>query len=141
MRDPGGFTTEDIPTSNWTVALNFKLPIWDGGAGSAAVRAARYQAEQARYEFTRAKRSARARIVNLTNQLDVSFLRLDIIRQQIDLAGERMNIAEGRFVDGRISESTLLESKIFVAETRHSYLDEMKTYLLNRIELDSQYLD
>ena len=141
QRDPGGFTSEDIPTSNWTVALNFKLPLWDGGAGSAAVRAAHYQAEQARYEFTRAKRSARARIVNLVNQLDVSFQRLDIIRQQIDLAGERLSIAEGRFTDGRISESTLLESNIFVAETRHRYLEELKQYLLNRIDLESQYLD
>jgi len=141
LHDPGGFTTEDIPTSNWTVALNFKLPIWDGGAGSAAVRAAQYQAEQARYEFTRAKRSARARIVNLVNQLDVSFQRLDIIRQQIDLTEERLSIAEGRFTDGRISESTLLESRIFVRETRHRYLEELKQYLLNRIDLESQYLD
>ena len=141
LRDPGGFTTEDIPTSNWTVALNFKLPIWDGGAGNAAVRAARYQAEQARYEFTRTKRSARAKIVNLVNQIDVSFQRLDIIRQQIDLAGERLSIAEGRFTDGRISESTLLESKVFLLDTRNNYLEELKKYLLNRIDLESQYLN
>lgn len=141
LRDPGGFTSEDIPTSNWTVALNFRLPIWDGGAGNAAVRAARYQAEQARYEFTRAKRSARARIVNLVNQLDVSYQRLDIIRQQIDLAGTRLGIADERFAAGRISESTRLESKIFLLDTRHRYLEELKNYLLNRIDLESQYLD
>jgi len=140
-RDPGGFTSDDIPTSNWTIALNFKLPLWDGGAGSAAVQAARYQAEQARYEFTRAKRSARAAIVNLVNQLDVSYQRLDIIRQQIDLAEERLSIAEGRFEEGRISESTLLESRIFLLETREGYFAELKKYLLNRIDLESQYLD
>jgi outer membrane protein TolC len=136
-----GSTEGDYSTNSWTVALNFKLPIWDGGAGSAAVQAARYQAEQARYEFTRAKRSARSRIVNLVNQLDVSYQRLDIIRQQIDLATERLSIAEGRFDDGRISESTLLESKIFMLDTRHRYLEELKKYLLNRIDLESQYLD
>ena len=107
---------------------------------SAAVRAAKYQAEQARYEFIRAQRSAQAKIVNLINQLDVSFQRLDIIRRQIDLARERLVIAEGRHADGRISTLTLLESEIFLLETRDTYLEELKKYLLNRIELESQYL-
>ena len=51
-----------------------------------------------------------------------------------------MSIANRRFADGRISEATLLESKVFLAETRNRYLEELKTYLLNRIELESQYL-
>ena len=140
LHNKGGFTEEDIATSNWTVALQFRLPLWDGGAGSAAVRAAKYQAEQARYEFIRAQRSAQAKIVNLINQLDVSFQRLDIIRRQIDLARERLVIAEGRHADGRISTLTLLESEIFLLETRDTYLEELKKYLLNRIELESQYL-
>jgi outer membrane protein TolC len=140
LRDQGGVIQEDIPTSNWTVGLQFRLPLWDGGAGSAAVRAARYKAEQARYEFTRAQRSAQAKIVNLINQLDVSFQRLDIIRKQIGLAENRLAIAEGRHADGRISRLTLLEAEVFLLETRDRYFEELKKYLLNRIELDSQYL-
>ena len=136
----GGYREEDISTNSWTVALQFRLPLWDGGAGSAAVRAARYQAEQARYEFTRAQRSARANIVNLINQLDVSHQRLDIIRKQIGLAEERLAIAHERHADGGISKLTLLESEIFLLQTRDRYLDELKKYLLNRIELDSQFL-
>lgn len=136
-----GSTSGDYGTNSWTVALNFRLPLWDGGAGSAAVRAARYQAEQARYEFTRAQRSARATIVNLVNQLEVSHQRLDIMRQQVDLARERLSIADERFADGRISESERLESKIFLLETRQNYLNELQKYLANRIDLESQYLD
>lgn len=135
----GGSTEENVSTDSWTVALQFKLPLWDGGAGSAAVRASRYQAEQANYEFTRAQRSARATIVNLINKLDVSYQRLDIIRKQIGLAEERLEIAKGRFDDGRISQLTLLESEIFLRETKDRYLEELKQYLLNRIELESQY--
>jgi outer membrane protein TolC len=136
----GGSIEENVSTDSWTVALQFKLPLWDGGAGSAAVRASRYQAEQANYEFTRAQRSARATIVNLVNKLDVSYQRLDIIRKQIGLAEERLEIAKGRFNDGRISQLTLLESEIFLRETKDRYLEELKQYLLNRIELESQYI-
>lgn len=136
----GGLTNEDIPTNSWTIGVKFRLPLWDGGAGSAAIRASRYQAEQARYEFTRAQRSAQAKIVNLINQLDVSYQRLDIIRKQIGLAKDRLAIAKGRFEDGRISMLTLLESRVFLIEVRDRYLDELRKYLINRIELDSQYL-
>jgi outer membrane protein TolC len=137
----GGNTQEDINTNAWTLAVEFKLPLWDGGAGGAAVRAAQYQSEQARYEFTRAQRSAQATIVNLINQLDVSYQRVGIIRKQIELAKNRLDIAGERFEAGRISELTLLESKIFLLETRDRYLEEMRQYLLNRIDLESQYLD
>ena len=136
----GGSIEEDVSTDSWTVALQFRLPLWDGGAGSAAVRAARYQAEQANYEFTRAQRSARATVVNLVDELNVSYQRLGIIRKQIGLAGERLEIAQGRFADGRISKLTLLESEIFLLETKDRYLEELKKYLLDRIELESQYI-
>jgi outer membrane protein TolC len=135
-----GTTDQAVSTNSWTVGLEFRLPLWDGGAGSAAVRAARYQAEQARYEYTRAERTARSQIVTLINQLDVSYRRLDIIRKQIELAEERLAIARERHADGRISRLTLLDSEIFLLETRDRYLEELKTYLLNRIDLESQYL-
>lgn len=132
-------TDENINTSGWSVSLDFRLPVWDGGAGSAAVRAAHYEAEQARYEFTRAQRAARAGIVNLINQIDVSYQRLDIIAKQIELAANRLRIAEDRHADGQISMMALLESRIFLLETRDKYLDELKKYLVNRIELQSQF--
>ena len=137
----GGLQEEDINTNAWTLAIEFKLPLWDGGAGKASVQAAQYQAEQARYELTRAQRSARATIVNLINQLDVSYQRMGIIKKQIELAENRLEIAKGRYDDGRISELTLLETRVSLLETRDKYLEEMKAYFLNRIDLESQYLD
>lgn len=146
VRDTSGniiesVTTESLSPSStgWTVGLEFRFPIWDGGAGSAAVKAARFESEKARYEFTRAKRSARATIINLLNELDVSYQRLGIIGKQIDLASNRFDIAKDREADGQISRLTLLDSRIFYLETRQKYLEELKKYLLNRIELDSQF--
>jgi outer membrane protein TolC len=134
-----GTTKEAIRTNGWTVSLDFRLPIWDGGAAGATIKASQYQAEQARYEFTRAQRSARAQIVNLINQLSVSHQRMAIKRQQIDLAKSRLEIAESRFADGQISELTLLESRVFYLDSRYNYIEELKTYLLNKIELDGKF--
>lgn len=131
---------DDINTTGWSVALEFRLPIWDGGAGNAAVKAARFESERARYEFTRARRSARATILNLLNELDVSQQRLGIIKRQTELAANRLDIAKEREADGQISRLTFLDSRIFYLETRQKYLEELKKYLLNRIELDSQFI-
>ena len=135
-----GSDEENINTTGWTVSLDVSLPIWDGGAGSAAVKAAKFEAERARYEYTRARRSARAQILSLINQLDVSHQRLGIIRKQIELAHNRLSIAESRFQDGQISMLTLLETKISYLESKDLYLEELKAYLLNRIELQGKFV-
>ncbi|MDZ4723636.1 MAG: TolC family protein [candidate division Zixibacteria bacterium] len=134
-----GVFNNDIKTSSYGISLNFKLPVFDGGSGSAAVKASRFQADQARLEYQRAQKTARAAIINLVNQIDVSYRRLEIFRKQIDLAQNRLSIAKGRYEDGQISEITYLGSKIFHLEARDKYLDELKTYLINRIDLESKF--
>jgi len=130
----------DIDTKGWGVSLNFSYPIWDGGSSGAAVKAARIRADQARLEYNQEKQNTRTEIFNLMNQLDVGYRRLGIMKKQIDLAFDRLKIAESRMADGQISEITYLESKIFHLETKTQYLDELKKYLLNRIELESKFL-
>ncbi|MEW5993146.1 MAG: TolC family protein [Candidatus Zixiibacteriota bacterium] len=129
----------DIETNSWQVSLNFTYPIWDGGASSAAVQAARLAEEQKRIEFERVKRSARAEIINLINRLDVSYRKLEVLDQQVDLAGNRLDIAKFRFDDGQISEVKYLESKVDYLEARDKYLEELKNYLLDRITLEGKY--
>lgn len=126
-------------TNSWGISLNFTYPLWDGGASRASVNAADHQAEQARLEFEKAKKTARAEIINAVNRLDVSFQRLEIVEKQIGLALNRLNIADERFADGQISELTWLESKVFYLETKDRYLEELKNYLVKRIELEHKY--
>jgi outer membrane protein TolC len=132
---------DNIKTQGWTLMLQVRYPLWDGGAGAAAVKAARFEAEQARLEWESEQRDARNAINNLVNQLDVSYRRLGIIHKQIDLAKENLDIARGRYEDGSISELTYLESEIFLLETKDKYLDELKMYLTNQTELQATFLD
>jgi len=129
----------DINTNSWGISLNFSYPIWDGGASSSAVQAARLEAEQSRLEYVAAEKSARAEIINLVNRLNVAYRRLGIVQQQIELAENRLNIAQSRLDDGQISELTFLESRISYFEIRDKYLEELKDYLLNKTELQGSF--
>ncbi len=131
---------DDINTQGWGLLLRVRIPVWDGGAGRAAVKAARFQSEQARLEYEQKLKNARAEIVNQLNDLDVSYRRLDIVRRQIELAANRLSIAESRYKDGQISEIKFLESRIFRWEQRDRYLEELDRYLGLRIDLEHRFL-
>jgi len=134
-----GMEDDNIKANSWEVSLNFTYPVWDGGASGAAVKAARLSEEKARIECERTKRSARAEIVNLINRLDVSFRKLGLLNQQIELAKSKLDIAKFRLDDGQISMIIYLESKIDHLEAKDKYLEELKSYLLDKIALEGKY--
>ncbi len=138
----GGNTTAESKanTSGWSVTLDLAMPIWDGGSGRAEVEAARFEAEQYRLEYQQARQNTRAEVVNLVNQVDVSYRRLQIMKKQIDLAANKLKIAQARFDNGEISEITLLESKVFLLDSRDKYLEELNTYLTDRTTLEGMFL-
>lgn len=136
-----GEDEDQIRTNGWGVALDLTYPVWDGGAANAAARSSRFAAEKARLELERAKHAARAEIDRLLDQLDVSRRRLEILAQQVELAGARLGIAEERFRDGRITRIAHLDAKVAVFEARGKYLLELRDYLVNRTELLGRFGD
>lgn len=126
-------------TDSWGVALNFSFPLWDGGSSGAAVKAARITAKKSELEYERAKRSARAEIVDLINRLDIGYRKLGVLRKQIELAKSKLEIARGRLEDGQISGIQYLDSEVSYLEAQDSYLEELAKYLIDKIELDSKY--
>jgi outer membrane protein TolC len=132
---------DDIDTKAWGLLLRVRIPVWDGGAGGAAVKAARFQAEQARLEFEQQRKGAEAEIVDLLNDLDVSYRRLGILERQAELAAGRKDIAAARVANGEISQIQYLESSAFHLEQKGRYLEELNRYLTLRIDLEYRFLD
>lgn len=130
---------EDINTQGWGVSLDFVLPLWDGGASSSAVKAARIAADQKELEHNRTIKTAKAEVTNLVNQIDVGYQRLTILSKQIELAASKLAIAESRFADGQISRIELLGSMVTHLEAKDKYLEELKAYTNNRIELKGKF--
>ncbi len=133
-------TRDDLKTDSWGISLNFSYPLWDGGASSAAVKAARLAEEQAYLELSKAEKSARYEIESLINQSRLSYRKLDVLRRQIEIARTRLDISSSRLEDGQISTLTYLEDQVSFQESKHSYLDELKSYFSVRVELEGKYL-
>lgn len=133
------YPTDDINTNGWGLSLNFNYPVWDGGASGATVRAAHFEAERARLQLARAKQDARAEIGRLLDLIEVSGRRLEILSKQEELADRKVRIAEERFADDRINKVTMLEADVARLEARVRVLDELMTYLVNRIDLESRF--
>jgi outer membrane protein TolC len=134
-----GVSTENN-TDSWQLAVNFRLPLWDGGSTGASIKAARITAQKSEIEYQRAMKSARAEIVALINRLDVGQRKLDVLMLQVDIAGDKLDIAQFRLDDGQTSTIEFLESKVFYLEAQNNYLEELRKYLDDRIEIESKYI-
>jgi outer membrane protein TolC len=132
--------TTPNPTTSWGVTLSFSFPIWDGGAGSAAARAAELSAEKSRLEVVKAERAAKADLENLLNGLDVSYRKIEVLKKQIDLSQHRLDIADLRFKNGEISKIIFLEAKSALLDSQTRYLDELKNYYVLRLTLEGSLL-
>ena len=130
----------DNNTDSWQLAVNFRLPLWDGGSTGASIKAARITAQKSEIEYQRARKSARAEIVALIHRLDVSQRKLDVLQQQVDIANNKLDIAQFRLDDGQISSIEYLESKVFYLEAQNNYLEELRKYFNDRIEIESKYI-
>ncbi len=131
---------DNINTNSWDVALNVTLPIWDGGASSASVKAARLSSEKSRLEYQKVQKATRSEIEGLVNKYNVSYRKLAVLQQQVDLAESKFRIAEERMKNGEISRITYLDSKVFLLEARDKYLGELKNYLLNKADLHGRFV-
>ncbi len=131
---------DDLKTNSWGISINLTYPLWDGGASSASVKAARLSAEKARLEHERKEKAAKAEILNLLNRNDVSLRKLAVLEKQIELAGNKLDIARFRLDDGQISRTEYLGSYVFFLEARMKYLSELKNYLVDKLDLEGKFI-
>jgi len=137
--DVTGFPQQANNTNSWGLSLNFSYPLWDGGSSAASVKAAKISAEKSRIEYERAEKSARAELIDLINRIDVSHRKLNILRKQIDLTGDREKIAKFRYDDGQISIINYVVVKVEWLQAQNDYYEELKNYLVDKIDLDGKF--
>lgn len=131
---------EDNNTDSWGMSVNFSLPLWDGGSAGAAVKAARLNSKKSELELERIKKSERAIIVNLVNKIDISYQKISVLNKQIELAKNKLSIAEFRHDDGQISILEILDSKVYYLEAQKKYMEELKDYFKNINKLEGKYV-
>lgn len=134
-----GLSTNNLNLDTWEVNLEFSYPLWDGGAASAETRASEIQAQKAKIELERQRKIVRAEIRNLTEGIGVSHRKLSVLQKQMDLTGDRLDIAKTRFDGGEISEIEYIESSVAHLEARKKYLGELQKYLVDRYALEGKF--
>ncbi|KAA3632976.1 MAG: TolC family protein [Calditrichaeota bacterium] len=127
-------------TDSWGLSVNFTLPLWDGGAKGAEIKAAKLSSKKSKIEFEKTKKSARSEISSLVNKLDISYNKLQVITKQIELAQNKLDIAKYRMEDGQISRIEFLESEVYFLETQDKYLEELKTYFNTKFDIEGRYI-
>ena len=133
--------SRDLNTDSWGIKLDLSYPLWDGGAASASVKAARLSAEKSRLEHEKAEKAAHAEIENLVNRISVGYRKSGLLAKQVELSRSKLEIAKYRWDDGQISELTYLENTVSYLEARDKYLEELKDYYLARADLDGKFAD
>ena len=126
-------------TDSWGLSVNFTLPIWDGGSKGAEIKAARISAKKSLITFEKAKKSAKAKIKTIINKLEFSYRKLFVLKKQIKLADDKLNIATFRHKDGQISTFEFLKSKIYYLESQDKLLLELKEYFKSKFELEGTF--
>jgi outer membrane protein TolC len=76
----------------------------------------------------------------LINRIDVSSRKLTVLDKQIELAQNKLDIAEFRLGDGQTSRTEYLDSYIFFLEARMKYLSELKNYLVDKLDLEGKFI-
>ncbi len=132
-------TSSTNNTDSWGMSVNFTLPIWDGGSKGAEIKAAKLSSQKSKIAFEKIKKSAKAQITTLINKLDISFRKLAVIKKQIELAKNKLSIAEFRHKDGQISTLELFDSKIYYLEAQDKLLLELKEYYKSKFELEGTF--
>ncbi|MFQ5498829.1 MAG: TolC family protein [Candidatus Zixiibacteriota bacterium] len=134
-----GEADDEIKTNSWGLSLNFTYPLWDGGSSGAVVKASYLKAEKSLLELERAKRTAQYEIADLVSRMDVGHRKIGLLKKQIDIALDRLDIAKFRFDDGQISRIALLDAEVDHLKSRRDFLEELEKYYLDSLSLDAMF--
>ncbi|MCK5127440.1 MAG: TolC family protein [candidate division Zixibacteria bacterium] len=124
------------PTSDWRISLELSYPLWDGGASKANVRSSELAYESSRLEYLAAQRNAKTKMEIAIKRMEINSSKLQLLEDELVLAEKKLQDAQDKFEEGIISESTLLENRVYYLEAAKSRLTTLKNYYHDLIDLE-----
>ncbi len=124
------------PTSDWRISVELSYPLWDGGASKANVRSSELAYESARLEYLAEQRNAKNKMAIAIKRMEINYSKLQLLKDELVLAEKKLQDAKDKFQEGIISESTLLENRVYYLEAAKSRLTTLKDYYHDMIDLE-----
>lgn len=129
----------DFNKNRWGVSVVLSVPVWDGGAHSSSIKSAKLSLEEAKKQSELAEGEAKNKFENLLNKLSTTWSKLELLKEELSLAGDDLNNAQKKMDLGLLSEGQMLDARIIFLETEVKYLNAVLDYKVSRIELDKMW--
>ena len=121
--------TSFVPASQWSVGLNFQIPLYDGGISDARANQAREVVEQLLALSDQAERNAQLELNSLTLELRNRYQRLDVTFRNQESAQEAARIARLRYQNGLSTNVELLDSEAALTSAQRDRVAAHYQYL------------
>lgn len=95
----------------WAVGAMVQIPIWNWGEGMYKVKAAKAEANIARYQLADAKEKVELQVSQASYKVNEAAKRLSMAEKNLEKADENLRYAKLGFMEGVIPTSNVLESQ------------------------------
>lgn len=95
----------------WAVGAMVQIPIWNWGEGMYKVKAAKAEANIARYQLADAKEKVELQVSQASYKVDEAAKRLSMAEKNLEKADENLRYAKLGFMEGVIPTSNVLEAQ------------------------------
>ncbi len=117
------------------VALTFSVPVVDWGRRKASMETARAQKKLTDFDVERQQIIFEQQIVNQVRLFETLKLQIDITRKADEVAFERYNVAQNRYLIGKIDITNLSIALNEKDQARRSYVDALKSFWIEYFNL------
>jgi len=126
---------DDLRRNRWGVNINLSIPLWDGGARNASLRGLQLSLDEARNRLELTRKTVRLNLETVVNKLNNLDQKDSLLQKEKELARKKLENSQEKHNLGLISDKELLDAEVSYLETEKGYLENLKEFYLQRIEL------
>jgi outer membrane protein len=126
---------DDLRRNRWGININLSIPIWDGGARNASLRSLQLSLDEAKNKLELARKTVRLHLETVVNKLNNLDQKDSLLLKEKDIARRKLGNSQEKLQMGLISDKELLDAEVSYLETEKGYLENLKEFYLQRIEL------
>ena len=110
-------------STQWSVGLQLRIPLWDGGLSNARTKQAQEALIQLEASQREMERQIALQVREATSHVELSKRRVEVARLQVTRANEAQRIGELRFKAGVGTHQEVLDVQSHAGEARQALLE------------------
>ena len=130
------------PTNHWvdyrnsSLGLRLRVPVFDGFQRSSRNQQAKLKINQLKENINLSKQSMNLEISNAVTQYNNALQRIDIEKQNVQLADEVYSVTQLEYKEGVTSSTNLVTSEMSLREAQNAYTNTLLDFYNARLNLE-----